>query len=366
MAIIDVVKLELKDYEFCKKFPSEDLRVGSQLVVYGSQVAIFVKGGQVYDTFTAGTYTLTTDNIPLLNKVVNIPFGGNSPFQAEVWFVNLTSKLNMKWGTTSPIQLEDPKYNIIVPVRAYGQYGLRVSSPARFLQTLIGNMNEFLAYKIAEYFKGIMLSNLNVAIGNKIVQDRISILEVNLHLLEMSSFCNEVVNKSFERYGLELVEFTFISINVPEDDPSVKRLKEAKDFAARLMIMGAEGYQLDRSFSVLEKAASNEGAAGAAASMGVGVGLSSSFMSSAANVASVATAAQHTPPPLPSSVLYHVYLNGQQISGQSIDSIASLIRNGSAKEDTLVWKPGMDNWKKISEVPELAGIIGSIPPPLPL
>ena len=88
MALIDVVKWEANDRELVHKFPSEDLRIGTQLVVYAGQTAFFVKGGKVMDQFESGTYTIKTENIPLLNKLINLPFGGNSPFQAEVWFVN--------------------------------------------------------------------------------------------------------------------------------------------------------------------------------------------------------------------------------------------------------------------------------------
>ena len=168
MALIDVVKREMSDNELCKKFPSNDLRMGSQLVVYPSQIAFFVKGGMIYDEFETGTYTLKASNIPLLNKVVNLPFGGNSPFQAEVWFVNLTTKLDIKWGTNASIQLEDPKYNIIVPVRAFGQYGVKVTEPKIFLKTLIGNMSDFSAQKVDRYFKGKMLSLLNSLIAKKV------------------------------------------------------------------------------------------------------------------------------------------------------------------------------------------------------
>lgn len=104
-ALIDVVKYEMTDGVFCQKFPSDDLKIGSQLVVYPSQTAIFVKGGTICDMFTAGTYTIKTENIPLLNKLINIPFGGNSPFKADVWFVNQIAKLNMPWGTPQPIQV---------------------------------------------------------------------------------------------------------------------------------------------------------------------------------------------------------------------------------------------------------------------
>nr|MCR5393951.1 SPFH domain-containing protein [Bacteroidales bacterium] len=120
MALIDVIKWEVSDEEFIYKFPSDDLRIGSQLVVYQSQTAFFVQKGKICDEFTAGTYTIKTENIPILNKLINLAFGGDSPFKADVWFVNQITKLNMKWGTPQPIQLEDPKYGIIVPVRAFG------------------------------------------------------------------------------------------------------------------------------------------------------------------------------------------------------------------------------------------------------
>ena len=97
MALIDVVKCEVNDKEFVYKFPSDDLRIGTQLVVYPAQTAFFVKGGKVLDEFQSGTHTLKSENIPLLNKLINIPFGSKSPFKAEVWFINQISKLDIKW-----------------------------------------------------------------------------------------------------------------------------------------------------------------------------------------------------------------------------------------------------------------------------
>ena len=106
MALIDVVKCEMDGNSFCQKFPSEDLRIGTQLVVYTAQTAFFVKGGAICDEFTAGTHTLKTANIPQLNKIINLPFGSDSPFKAEVWFVNHITKLDLKWGTPQPIQIQ--------------------------------------------------------------------------------------------------------------------------------------------------------------------------------------------------------------------------------------------------------------------
>ena len=366
MAIIDVVKCEMSDNELCKKFPSNDLRMGSQLVVYPSQIAFFVKGGMIYDEFETGTYTLKASNIPLLNKVVNLPFGGNSPFQAEVWFVNLTTKLDIKWGTNASIQLEDPKYNIIVPVRAFGQYGVKVTEPKIFLKTLIGNMSDFSAQKVDRYFKGKMLSLLNSLIAKKVASDGISILEINTHLVEMSEYCNTEINVSFEKYGLELVDFSIVSINFPEDDPSFVKLKAAKDLAARLKIAGRDVYQMERSFDVLETAAGNEGTMGQMVGMGAGLGMGMGVGSSMSNMASqMINTNPVAPPPLPQETQYHIYLNGQQLSGMTLQNITLFIRNGMMNSSTLVWKAGLPQWVNASQIPEIAALFNQQAPPLP-
>ena len=157
MAIIDVVKCDMQEGEICWKFPSDNLRIGTQLVVYPAQTAFFVKGGAVCDEFTAGTYTIKSENIPLLHRIINIPFGGDTPFKAEVWFVNQIAKLDLPWGTPHPIQVEDPKYKIIVPVRAHGQYGITVTNPRAFLESMIGNLITFNSDKVESYFKGRLI-----------------------------------------------------------------------------------------------------------------------------------------------------------------------------------------------------------------
>ena len=339
MALIDVVKCELHDYELCVKFPSNDLRIGSQLVVYPSQIAFFVKGGQIFDEFEAGTYTLKTSNIPLLNNVVNIPFGGDSPFQAEVWFVNLTSKLDIKWGTNSEIQLEDPKYNIIVPVRAFGQYGMRIINPRQFLKTLMGNMTSFEVYKVNQYFKGKMLSQLRV----------------------------------FTRYGIELQEFSIMSINVPEDDTSLIKLKEAKDLAARLKIAGKDIYQMERSFDVLDTAANNKGVGGQMIGMGTGMGVGMGVGSAVGNMTSrflntnPQIPAHAYQPPVYQEPTYFIIINGQQIAGQTIQNIRDMVTQGIMNGETMVWKSGMAQWAEAATITELAPLFiqQAPPPPMP-
>ncbi|MDR3322014.1 MAG: SPFH domain-containing protein, partial [Synergistaceae bacterium] len=126
MAIVEVVKYDGTPNVFAWKYPNTELGTWTQLIVNESQEAILYKGGQALDWFTAGRFTLDTTNIPILNKLVNLPFGGKSPFSAEVWYINKVNSLDIKWGTPTPIQLQDPKYNVFVPLRAFGQFGIRI------------------------------------------------------------------------------------------------------------------------------------------------------------------------------------------------------------------------------------------------
>lgn len=359
MAIFDVIKWEANNQEFCRKFPSNDLRLGSQLVVYTAQTAFFVKGGQICDEFTTGTYTLKSENLPILNKLINIPFGGKSPFQAEVWFVNQVTRLDLKWGTPTPIQLEDPKYHIIVPVRAFGQYGVKIVNPRLFLETLIGNMNSFTADSIDSYFKGKLVSNLSSIIAQKIIRDQISILDVNAFLMDISEHCNAEINRQFEKYGINLVDFSIMSINVPQDDSSFIKLKDAKAVMARIDLTGRDIYQMERSFDVLDKAAENTGAGAQVMGFGVGMGIGN-VMNGVAN-SSINTNPQPTPPPVPQTT-YYVYVNGQQIGGQTVAQIDSMRAQGLINDDTLVWTTGMANWAPLKSVPALAS---TCPPPVP-
>lgn len=273
MAIIDIVKHEQRQGEIVCKFPSCDLRWGSQLVVYPGQTAVFTKGGEVCDMFTEGTYTLHTNNIPLLNKLVNLPFGGDSPFQADVWFVSTINRLDLKWGTETAILLEDPKYEVLVPVRAYGQYGFRVGDVARFMRGFVGNMATFDEQTLQAYFRGLLLNRLTEIVARKITREQISVLDINTRLGDISQEAQQELKPYFEDFGVEILLFNIISINVPEDDPSIAEIKKAKNLSARLKITGTDNYKLERLFDVLEKAAENESGTGAAiVNAGVGLG----------------------------------------------------------------------------------------------
>lgn len=366
MAIIDIVKYEQQEGVIVHKFPSCDLRWGSQLVVYPGQVAFFVKGGTVCDKFTDGTYTLKTNNIPLLNKIVNLPFGSDSPFQADVWFVNLLQRLNLKWGTETPIQLEDPKYDIIVPVRAHGQYGFKISDAEKFVSTLVGNMSSFNETQLQAYFRGLLLTRLTSIISQKIVNDKISVLEIPTHLQEISTYCQSKLLPFFAEYGVEIMLFNIISINIPEDDASLNEVKRAKNLSARLKIAGRENYKMERSFDVMEKAADNESGTGAAF-INAGIGLGTSLNMGKQIGQALMPDNSDVPPPISTSASYFLAVNGKQQGPYNAQQIQEAIIQDSNVLNMLAWKKGMTGWQPLNSFAEFAALDnGDCPPPIPV
>lgn len=263
MAIIDLIKWDGTPDTIAWKFPSQELSTWSQLIVNESQDAFLVSGGVYEGPFPAGRHVLETKNIPILRALIGLPFGGQSPFSAEVWFVNKTVNLSVRWGTPDPIQLKDPAYDIMVPVRAFGQYGIRIIDSKKFLLRLVGTLSRFDSKTLAEYFKGVFLSKIKVEIANAIIRKKISVLEISTDLSSIADSLKKSLDVDVDDYGIELVQFNILSINVPEDDPAVIRLKSALARKAEMGILGFN-YQQERSLDILETAAGNQGAAGGA------------------------------------------------------------------------------------------------------
>ena len=271
MAIVEVVKYNSNPDVFAWKYPSEELGTWTQLIVNESQEAILFKGGQALDLYPAGRHTLETANIPLLNKIINLPFGGRSPFAAEVWFINKVFSLDVKWGTPTPIQLQDPKYNIFVAVRSFGQFGIQIEDSRKFLIKLVGALPVFDKETLLKFFRGVYLTKAKDSISSYLVHKKVSILEINAYLDELSEYIRQRMQPIMEEYGIKLVNFYVNDINVPEDDPGVKKLKDALAKRAEMDIVGYN-YVQERSFDTLEGAATNTGS-GQAGIMGAGIGL---------------------------------------------------------------------------------------------
>lgn len=257
--------------EYALRYPSQELSTWTQLIVHESQEAVLVRGGQMDGPFGAGRHTLSTENIPFISKLINLPFGRRSPFTAEVWFVNRAMPLDVKWGTSDPIQLQDPKFNVMLPVRAFGQYGVQVENTRKFLIKLVGTMEDFRRERLVSYFRGLILTRVKDCIARTIVRDRVSVLEIAAHLNTISKTLEQEMSEGVEEFGLRIVNFFVNSITTAEEDPAVVRLKAALAKRAEMDILGYT-YQQERSFDTMERAASNEGGT-VGPLMGAGMGL---------------------------------------------------------------------------------------------
>lgn len=272
MAIVDVLKFNSDASVFAWKYPNSELATWSQLIVNESQEAVFMKNGQIADVFGPGRYVLSTDNIPILQSIINLPFGRRSPFSAEVWFINRAFALDIKWGTTTPIQVQDPKYGVFVPLRAFGQFGIQIEDSRRFLTKLVGTMPFFNSKTLTDYFKGLYVTRVKDRISSCLVKSKISILEINSQLTEISQELGKQLQSEFAEYGIRVVSFYVNDISVPENDPAVKKLKTALAKRAEMDILGYS-YQQERTFDTLNTAAGNQGTAGTVMGAGMGMGM---------------------------------------------------------------------------------------------
>ena len=275
MAIVEVIKYNGRPDIFAWKYPSEELGTWTQLLVNESQEVVLVKNGKVLDIFGSGAHTLETANIPLLNKIINLPFGGRSPFTAEVWYINKGYHLDIKWGTPTPIQIQDPKYGIFVPVRSNGAFGIHVEEAKKFLIKLVTTLPVFDVGAIIKYFRSLYITKVKDAISSYLIHKQISVLEINAYIDELSQYMKERIQPIMDEYGIELTSFYVNEISVPEEDTAVKKLKDALSKRAEMNIIGYS-YQQERSFDTLEGAAKNAGSASVSI-MGAGLGIGMGF-----------------------------------------------------------------------------------------
>ena len=272
MPVIDVVKWNAAPDELVWKFPSDQLSTATRLIVSTSQEAIVILGGEISAVFGPGTHILDTGNIPLLRTLINIPFGGQTPFSAEVWFVQKTAPLNLLWGTSDPVPLLDPKFQIPVSLRGFGQFGIQIEDSRLFVEKLVGTYDSFNTAMICEYFKAMVQTKVKTILANKVAEAGCSIFEINQQLDTLSqSMANELV-PAFKPYGVKLTEFFIQSVNFPKDDPAIIALSQSLAKKADMTILNYN-YTQERSFDVLQGAAENEGAGGAFAAAGMGLGM---------------------------------------------------------------------------------------------
>ncbi len=218
MAGIDRIKFNghtSKPHWLVYKFPSECFPLGSQLIVSQGQEALFLNDGEVLSLFGPGTYTLSTEKLPLLHQQIKHPFGDQSTLTAEVYYINKTAKLDLHWGTSTAIPLEDPKYGLILNVGAYGQYGVTISDSRLFISRIVGAIPDGATGDytvIPKYFNSLIATKIKSIISEYMIKEQISFLEISLYLSELSDTLKEAINDEFKKFGVEVVNFFCESI----------------------------------------------------------------------------------------------------------------------------------------------------------
>lgn len=301
--IAELIKYEGDNSTFIWKHPCEDFNSMTQLVVHESQEAIFFMNGQALDLFGPGRYTLETENIPKIGKLLNRATGDTSPFHCEVYFINKTEQMSVKWGTDSKVQYIEPTYGFPLSIGASGEMSLRVEDSRKLLVKLVGTENFLGQQKLVGFFRAFLMTRVKTYIAQVMKSSAINIFEIDEHLTTFSESIHKLLIPDFADYGVALERFFVTTIVRPDGDPQYEKFKElhfrqyadiaeaklrqqtdliyAQTEAQKVVIdsqaqatkRAQEGYTYaqERGFDVAEKVAQNE-AVGQFTNMGVGLG----------------------------------------------------------------------------------------------
>ena len=334
-----------------------EIKNGAKLTVRESQAAVFINEGQLADVFTPGMYTLSTENLPILSTLKGWVHGFNSPFKAEVYFVNTKRFTDLKWGTKNPIMLRDPEFGPI-RLRAFGTYSIRVSDPAKFLKEIVGTDDDFNTDEITDQLRNIVISRFTDALG----ESKIPMLDLASNYDELGEFITKKISGEFGEYGLELPKLLVENISLPE------AVEQALDKRASMGVLGnLNQYTQFQAANAMETAAGNPGGM-AAGGMGMGMGFAMANQMGQAMSGGQQQPVQNQPPgppPVPPSVSYFIAVNGAQSGPFDMNVLTQKVQSGELKRESLVWKNGMAAWTAAGEVSELSGLFGQVPPPLP-
>lgn len=372
MAIAQVIKYEGDNTTFIWKHPSEDFNSMTQLIVHESQEAIFFMNGQALDLFGPGRYTLETENIPILGRLLNRITGDRSPFHCEVYFINKAEQMSIKWGTDSKVQYIDPQYGFPLSIGVSGEMSLRAEDSRKLLLKLVGTESYLGQQKLVSFFRAFLMTRVKTYIAQYMKNNAVSIFEIDEHLTAFSTALHQQLIPDFLDYGIALERFLVTNVVKPEGDRQYERFRdlhfrqyadvaEAKlrqqtdliyaqteaqkviiDSQAQATKRAQEGYTYaqERGFDVAERAAQNE-AVGQFTNMGIGLGTMAGvggavggMVGGAVNDAmnSAAQPAAPTPPPAPEPPKDGMAVFREKVEKLSVMKEAGLITEDEFKQ----------------------------------
>ncbi|RMA66126.1 SPFH domain-containing protein [Ulvibacter antarcticus] len=361
---IDIIEwLDYTDDTICHRFEryQNEIKNNAKLIVREGQTAVFINEGQLADVFKPGTYTLSTQNLPILTTLKGWKYGFDSPFKAEVYFVNTHLFTDEKWGTKNPITLNDERFGL-VEIRAFGSYAFKINDAGKFIVDIVGTDNNFTNFEINEHLKSLIATRFTDTVG----EAKLPIELYAANTTELSETCKEVMQPEFNSVGISLEKFFIENVSMPED------LKKEIFEYSRLDKIDLDKLTKFKTAKAIEAAATNEGGtAGAGMGMGMGFVLAQQMggmMAPQMGGQQQAPMQQVNtmPPPMPQAIQYFYSANGQQAGPVAFEQLKALFANRTVNKDSLIWKQGMTNWSPLLEVEELKAFLGgNTPPPLP-
>jgi len=302
--LFQIIKYEGDNSTFIWKSPIEDFNLGTQLIVHESQEAIFFMNGQALDLFGAGRYTLETQNIPLISKFLNKPTDNQTPFHCEVYFINKTEQMSIKWGTDSQVQYMEPTYKFPLRIGASGEMSLRVEDSRKLLVKIVGTENSLEQTGLTSMFRVFLMARIKPYLAQTMQNSEFGIFEVDSHMGELSEVLHKQLLPDFMDYGISLERFFITTIVKPEGDKAYEKfrdihIRQYSDIAeaqlrqkvgiidqqtdAQKLVIESQAmatkraqegytYQHERSFDVAEKVAQNE-SVGNFTNTGIGLGM---------------------------------------------------------------------------------------------
>jgi membrane protease subunit (stomatin/prohibitin family) len=333
-----------------------EIKNGAKLTVREGQVAVFIHQGQLADVYQPGMYELTTKNMPILSTLMGWKHGFESPFKAEVIFINTRQIVDRKWGTKNPIMLRDADFGPI-RLRAFGTYAIKVSDAAAFIREIVGTDGEVSSEDITDQLRNIIIARFTDKLG----EAKVPALDLASQYDEIGELIRAQIAPEFASYGIELPKFLIENIALPP------QVEEALDKRSSMGIIGnMQQYTQYQTANAIEDAANNPGDAGGMASSGMGLGMGFAMANQMGQSMAPQAAQAGAPPPPPpaqTAVSFHVSVNGQSYGPYDMNVLQQHVAGGQVTPDSLVWKAGMASWLPAAQVPELASLFG--PPPVP-
>ncbi|MGE3106779.1 MAG: SPFH domain-containing protein [Phycisphaerales bacterium] len=345
---------------------NNEIKYGAKLVVREGQVGVFINEGKLADVFQPGTYTLTTQNLPILATLKGWKYGFESPFKAEVYFVSTRQFTDLKWGTMNPIMLRDPEFGP-VRLRAFGTYIMRVKDAGTFIRQVVGTDGRVTTEDIVTQLRNTIVARFADIVG----ESKIPILDLASNYDELGKFLGQRMQPDFDALGVELPKLLIENISLPPE------VEAALDKRSSMGVIGdLNKYMQFQAAESMTKAAENpSGTAGAGMGMGMGFAMANQMAQSMAagtagmnpmiNAGAAGGGPSPAPPPLPSPPRVFVAVNGQQAGPFDLDQLRQMAASGELRRDSLVWKDGMSAWTAAGSVPDIASVFAASPPPLP-